>query len=449
MQIALPMKAETRQLVKLALPIILSSLLHMTYGIIDMVWVGHLGSEAVAAVGTAGFYLKLGWALSSVITMGAMVLVSHNVGSDNKQALQSYIATAANTILAMGLLYSLVMFLMPQYLIGFFQIQSQAVIEMAESYLKISSAAVVLSFLNLLFTAILNAHGKTKLSFRSALYGNIINIILDPIFIMLLQWGVEGAAWASVIAQAGSSLYFFYVIYKKRLITFNWFHFCWQHLGKMIKIGSSVAIQRILFTLIAIILGRIVASWGTDAIAAQKLGLQIESISFMLMGGMMQASSIMTGQSYGAGNYERIRTIYRSGMKTSAWIGLFATLLFVAFPNQLLSLFVNDPDTIKIGSSYLIIVGLSQLFMSLEMLTAGAYNGQGLTKYPASVSIIFTSLRIPLALLLSTKTTLGIMGIWWSISITSMLKGVVLYLLYRRREAKLLEIEKETISKHP
>lgn len=95
--------------------------------------------------------------------------------------------------------------------------------------------------------------------------------------------------------------------------------------------------------------------------------------------------------------------------------------------------------TIEIGSAYLRIVGFSQLFATLEILTSGAYTGQGLTKYPATVSIVFTTMRIPLALLLGKSMGMGIDGVWWSISLTSVIKGIVLYLLYRKREKELEE----------
>lgn len=85
------------------------------------------------------------------------------------------------------------------------------------------------------------------------------------------------------------------------------------------------------------------------------------------------------------------------------------------------------------------IVGFSQLFATLEILTSGAYTGQGLTKYPATVSIVFTTMRIPLALLLGKSMGMGIDGVWWSISLTSVIKGIVLYLLYRKREKELEE----------
>jgi len=100
---------------------------------------------------------------------------------------------------------------------------------------------------------------------------------------------------------------------------------------------------------------------------------------------------------------------------------------------------VKEAATIEIGSAYLRIVGFSQLFATLEILTAGAYTGQGLTKYPATVSIVFTTMRIPLALLLGKSMGMGIDGVWWSISLTSVIKGIVLYLLYRKREKEFKE----------
>ena len=100
---------------------------------------------------------------------------------------------------------------------------------------------------------------------------------------------------------------------------------------------------------------------------------------------------------------------------------------------------MKEAATIEIGSAYLRIVGFSQLFATLEILTSGAYTGQGLTKYPATVSIVFTTMRIPLALLLGKSMGMGIDGVWWNISLTSVIKGIVLYLLYRKREKELEE----------
>ena len=219
------------------------------------------------------------------------------------------------------------------------------------------------------------------------------------------------------------------------------FHF--KEIGRstykaLLKVGSAGASQRIFFTLIAIVLGKIVASFGSDAIAAQKIGLQIESLTFMVIAGIQQALSIMVGQAHGGRRIQDINHLYLSALKIGGVIAISTTILFLSIPSQLIAIFVDNPETIEIGKYYIIIVGISQLFMALEMITGGAFNGQGLTHYSATISIIFTTMRIPLAIYLCS-TSLGIYGVWWSISITSIIKGIISAIIYRIKFNKLLK----------
>ena len=430
----------TQRLIKLALPIILASLLQMTYNITDMFWVGRIGSDAVAAVGSASFFINLGWALSSIVSIGAVVRISQAVGAKKELLSRQYASAAIIMGLIFGLAYTFLLLFFPHELIGFFKMDNIWVNENAAAYLQISSIGVIISFLNITFTAILNARGKTKLSFRAVLYGNIINLILDPLFIILLDGGVEGAAWATILSRLVSLIYFYLIIYKQQLIKFAFRSINFKCFTSLLKIGFPGAIQRVLFTLIAIIIGRLVSGWGVDAIAAQKIGIQIESITFMVVGGVQQAISIVVGQNFGAKNYKYIDRLYISALRVSGVVGLVSTALFIAIPEELVSIFIDNPDTIRIGSQYLMIVGISQLFMCLEMVTGGVYNGQGLTHYSATVSVVFTSLRIPLAIWLSS-TSLGVSGIWWSIAISSIIKGITLATMYRFRAAKLSRME--------
>ncbi|MGL5681975.1 MAG: MATE family efflux transporter [Marinifilaceae bacterium] len=435
--------ADTHKLIKLALPIVMSSLLQMAYNIIDLFWVGRIGSDAVAAVGSATFFINLGWALSSIVSIGATVRIAQAVGAKDESLSRKYASSGMLMAVVLGLFYTAVLAIGAYPLIMFFDMKSMWVNDNATLYLQISSIGVIISFINLIFTAILNAHGKTKLSFRAVLYGNIINMILDPLFIVLLNMDVEGAAWATVLSRLASLFYFYGVIYKKRLIRFQFRGLNIKEFTSILRIGFPGAVQRVLFTAIAIVIGRIIAGWGSEAIAAQKLGLQIESITFMIVGGMQQSISIMVGQAFGAHQYARIEILYRSALKIVSIVGGLTTILFLAFPTQLIGLFVSDLETVEIGASYLVIVGLSQLFMCLEMVTGGTYNGQGLTQYSATISVVFTSLRIPLALYLGHKTGLGLEGVWWSISITSMVKGIVAAALYRFRYRELKRMAAE------
>ncbi len=424
-------------LVRLALPVVMSSLLAICYNMADIYWIGKVSSDAVAAVGSAGLFVNLGIALCSIVSMGTMVTISQSVGSRDRLLQNRYAASALALGLSLGVVYSIVLIICPELLIGILDIQEAWVVEAAESYLRVMGMGIILLFLNLTCTAILNAHGKTKLSFRSVLYGNIINMVLDPIFILVLDWGVEGAAAATVAAWAISFAYFYWTLIKQRLVSIKLRRVHLGALKRIVRIGSASAIHRLSFTAVTIVIGSIVASFGADAIAAQKVGFQVESLTFMVIGGLQQALQIVVGQSYGAGNMIGIKKFYHSALKLGFIISTITTTIFLLFPEELISFFVSDPETIETGRGYMVILGFSQLFMTMEMITGGAFNGQGLTYYSATISIVFTVLRIPLAIILSA-TPLGILGVWWSISITSILKGIVSMIVYRRRYRKEL-----------
>ncbi len=430
--------SNTKQLIHLALPIIMSLLLQMTYNMIDLYWVGHISSDAVAAVGSANFFVYLGMAICSIVSIGTTIKISQAVGAKDIRMQNKYATASMILGFIIGVVYIGVLLLFAEQLLSFLDIDNEWVNEKAALYLRVIAVGTLFSYANVVFTAILNAHGKTKLSFKAVLYGNIVNIILDPIFIFVFDWGVVGAAWATVVSWLVSFIYFYAIIYKRKLIVFYVKRLEISVYKALLKVGSAGATQRILFTIIAIVLGKIVASFGTDAIAAQKIGLQIESLTFMVVAGVQQSLSIMVGQAYGSKQIRDIQHLYSSALKIGGSIALATTVIFLVIPSELISIFVDNPQTIEIGKYYLIIIGLSQFFMALEMVTGGAFNGQGLTHYSATISVVFTLLRIPLAIYLCS-TSLGIYGVWCSISISSIIKGIVSTIIYRMKFSKLLK----------
>ncbi|MCK4503725.1 MAG: MATE family efflux transporter, partial [Desulfuromonadales bacterium] len=378
----------------------------MAYNLTDMIWVGRLGSNAVAAVGSAGFYLHLAWALISILIIGANIKISQSVGAKKQYSWGRFATTAVWGAVFLAFIYVLFLFSFAGDLIGFFRLQDVAIEQTAQSYLLISAGGILFSFLSMLFGAILNAHGLTTISFKAMVTGTLINVILDPILIFWAGLGVQGAAIATIIAQLVVVIYFgkYFLTSKKAFFTGGWLSL--HGLKKMVLVGAPVSIQRIVFTLISIVLARIIAEWGPQAIAVQKIGVQIEAITYMFTGGLMQAMRIMVGQSFGARDIVRIGLIYQAGLKVAIGIGLVSSLLFLAVPGLLFSVFLQEPESIEMGKDYLMILGLSQIFMCIEMITAGAYHGMGLTRISATVSVIFTSLRIPLAYALGMWTFL-------------------------------------------
>lgn len=422
---------DTSLLLKLALPIFGSSLLQTTYNLTDIFWVGHISTNAVASVGTATFFINLGWAISSLIVMGVGVKISHAVGKRNNEEAARYAMVGIYGIIALALAYSILLFTQAYRLINFFRLQNSSVVQDAVFYMRVASGGIILTLFNFLLTAIVSAHGFTVLALKASLTGTLTNIVLDPLLIFVFHQGVAGAAYATILARAASILVFFFLISKYKQIYFSRKNLLWQHWQKVLRIGLPTALQRSSFIVIYIFIGRIVAEWGASAIAVQRIGLHIESLSFMFTGGLSQAMAIAVGQQYGAGNLKRVQGIFNKGLALAFLIGGVGTLLFLSVPERLFSLFLHDKESIGMGADYLRILAISQIFVALEMISAGAFNGLGKTKFPAFISIVFSSLRIPFAYFFGFYTALNLDGVWWSISGSSIVKGVLLYLMFK------------------
>ena len=418
-------------LFKLALPIIGAHLLHTAYNLTDMIWVGELGSNAVAAVGSAGFFINIGWALASVITVGVNVKIAHSIGAKDLNSAGRFAITGFWGIGILSLIFTSILLAWPDEFIGFFQMKDAQVNKMATSYLVIAAAGGILNFTTLFFISIFNAQGKTKISLKASLIGTSLNIILDPIFIFLLDLGVEGAAYASIIGRAVSLSYFIFVFKRGSIIRLKGYLPYLDKIKAIVQVGFPAAIQRISFSLIYIVMARIIASWGPTAIAVQKIGVQIEAFTFMIVGGLMQAVTITVGKHYGAKDMNQIPKVVRAAWQMAFGVGLMTTLMFVLIPETLFSIFVPEQESILMGKSYLNILAFSQLFMCMEMIAAANFHGVGKTSVPAIVSVIFTSLRIPIAYVLGFYTFLGLNGVWWSISATSIMKGVLLFFILK------------------
>lgn len=198
---------------------------------------------------------------------------------------------------------------------------------------------------------------------------------------------------------------------------------------EVLKISFPASAQSLIFTFISMVIAKIVIRFGTDAIATQKIGIQIESITWMTIGGLQGAIAAFVGQNYGAKKVERIHEGYQYALKIVTIFSLIITFIFLLFPKPIFSIFISDAKVIDMGVGYMVAIAFSQVFMAFEMLSVGAFNGIGKTHAPPIVSITFTALRIPMALVLSNL--FGLSGVWWSISISSIFKGIVLVLWYK------------------
>ena len=390
---------------KLALPIMGTSLIQMAYNLTDMIWIGRIGANAVAAVGSAGMYMWLSNGISTLAKMGGQVRVGQSIGSQNKKDAAQYASATIQLGIIFGVIYGMITLLFHSQMIGFFHLTSPDVIKDAEIYLIITCGFVVINFVNQIFTSLMTAIGNSHHPFVATAIGLVINIVLDPLLIFGLHMGVMGAAIATVIAQAIVLILMLYYA-KKDKILFDEMRVMQKNTSsifmKIIKIGFPTGIQSMCFTFISMVIARFIAGYGDVAIAVQKVGSQIESISWMSAEGFGNALNAFVAQNYGAENIERVKKGTFSALKTCMIWGVFTTLVLLIFPQFIFKIFISEKDVIPLGIDYLQILAFSQLFMCIESTLAGALNGLGKTFIPSSVSIVLTVARIPLVMILST-----------------------------------------------
>ena len=411
----------------LALPIMGSSFLQFTYNLIDMMWVGRLGSGAVASIGSSSLYINIGNAINSLVVIGTGIKVAHAIGRNDSNEVKEYINSGIiiNTII--GIIFGLVLILAGKGFIGFLNLNNYEVERNAYHYLALNAPILFFAFFNMMYTRILGSFGNNKLAFKINAVGVILNIILDPILIYVFKFGVIGAGLSTL--SANIIMFFLFRINSNGILNYT-FGICVDYvkIKEIARLGFPMAFQRILFTIINILLAKIIAVFGSDAIAAQKVGVQIESIAYMIIGGLNGAVASFTGQNFGASKFKRIKEGYKSALLIGIIYSMVMACAFLLFNKPMIRLFIRDEATIVIAAAYLKAVAFSQIFSAIEMISNGLFTGIGKPNIPASISIIFTSLRIPFALLLIKP--FGINGIWLSISLSSILKGIFAYLLY-------------------
>lgn len=421
----------------MAVPLISASFIQMAYSMTDMLWLGHLGTSSVAAAGAAGFFTWLCNAFSLLTKIGSEITISQSIGSKDLKRANIYANQAIKLSVFLAFGYACFILCFAPRLIGIFDFDAD-VSEQAIGYMRIVAPGLFCQFNNNTFSGLYNGQGNSKTPFRVSAVGLIVNIVLDPLLIYgygpFPALGTAGAAIATAISQ-----FVVFCIFARKVFS-NYFSLGKitlfaplnkQFARRIATLGLPVSIENSMFSIFSLTLATVAARWGAVGVATQSIGSQIEAISWMTAAGFSTALGSFTGQNYGAGNYERIRKGYWLTLRISCSIGAVAGILFWVFNKEIFSVFVNEEPAIIAGGEYLKILALSQLFMVMEAVTAGAFNGCGNTNPPALVSIVFTGMRIPMAYWLTTFPGLGLTGIWWSVTISSIIKGSVLFLWFR------------------
>lgn len=433
-----------RQLLTLALPLLAISFIQMAYNLVDLIWIGRLGSEAVAAVGSVGMLMWMMNSVAIISKVSAEITIGQSIGARRFDKAAIYASHTTTIAIILGLFFGILFFLFPNPYISFYKLETDIALE-AINYLRIIALGIPFVFLTLNFSGIYVGSGRSDIPFYFNAVGLFMNIVLDPLLIFgigpLPEMGVKGAALATVLSQGvATGLFLFHMKRKKGLLgKYSLIvKLRWKYTANILKLGFPVAAMNIYFAFINMNLARIASIYGGHlGIMSQTTGGQIEGITWNSSSGFSTALGSFTAQNYAANKIKRALSAYRGTLLLMGILGSITTIAFMVFGENIFSVFVPEKEAYEAGGAYLFILGISQIFMMLEITTQGMFNGLGRTSPPAVISIIFNTVRIPLAIFLANK--IGVTGVWWSITITSIFKGVILLIWYSIVKSRLLK----------
>jgi putative MATE family efflux protein len=430
-----------KKLLALAAPIVASNLMQMAYNLTDMFWLAKLGPKAVAASGAAGMYMWLSMGFLLLGRMGTEIGVSQSLGRGDKKGALGYSQNSLAIAVIAGVLYGAFLLIFREPCIGFFRFREPEVSRDAVTYLSIVAAFMPLNFGMAVIGGAFTAAGDSRTPFVVMAIGIAANVVLDPLFIQVLDLGVAGAAMATVISQTLVLVSVLIGYFGLGVRPFAGFRLLGPvekpKVTQILRWSTPIALENIFFAFLSMVTSRVEAGFGADAVAVSRVGSQVESLSWLIGAGFGSALVVFIGQNYGAGKKERIKEVIRLSVLIMSLWGLFV-MAFIWFAGPFVfSLFFPGRELLGLGTSYLRIFTFCQLSMNLEAVGSGAFKGSGKT-IPPSVVVISTNALKPFLAWILSCTSLGLHGVWIGVVISSNLRGIWMNLWYalesRRRK---------------
>jgi putative MATE family efflux protein len=422
---------EGKLIFKFAAPMLLGNVFQQLFSVVDSIVVGKfIGKQALAAVGASFPVIFIMVSLIIGLVMGTTVVISQYFGAKDFVKVKRAIDTMYIYTTIAGVITTIVGLIISEPLLRMLKLPDE-IMPQALQYLRIYLSGNVIFFGYNGTSAVLRGLGDSKTPLYFLIVATVANIILVILFVAVFHWGVSGAAYATLAANAlafGLAIYWLNKTHKLIRIAIGGLHFDRETFRQSVGIGLPTGIQQTLVALGALALLGIVNTFGTDVIAGFSVASRLDALAMIPAMSFSQALSTFVGQNIGANKPERIRAGLISTVKMSGIVTV-ATSIFIVFTGHLLMrLFSNDPEVIRLGDQYLTIVSSFYILFTFMFIYTGLMRGAGDTMIPMFISLLSLWLiRIPMAWMLSGK--IGAAGIWWAIP-AGWLIGLILSFMY-------------------
>ncbi|MCC0684588.1 MATE family efflux transporter [Clostridioides sp. ZZV15-6383] len=431
-----------------AMPMLIGSLFQQLYNTADSIIVGRfIGKEAMAAVSGANPIMFLLVAALMGVSLGFSILVSQFYGSGDLKKVKATIDTTYILLFIGSILISILGIVFGGPLLKLMN-TPESVFAQSKLYLNIIFSGILFSAGYNSVSAILRGLGDSVTPLYFLIIATILNIVLDLTFIVVLRMGVEGVALATIIAQAVSFIIsIIYLNKKHEVLKFKIKGIVYDNkiFKDGLRLGLPSGVQQMLFSIGNMALQFLVNSYGTSAMAAFGAGLRIENFISLPIMNLGSAVSTFVAQNIGAGENERVKKGIRESIKMTLVLAVTVIALILLFRENLIALFNTDKDVIKIGSSYLFIIGPFFLFIGTSFVLSSAMKGAGDSMFALISSIVSLWLgRLPASYMLSKF--FGTDGIWMGIPFGWTLGLIVTVIYYKKGHWKTKAIVNHRIN---
>ncbi len=431
-------------ILQFATPMLIGNVFQQLYNVTDSIIVGRfLGKEALAAVGASFPLIFMLISFVIGIATGSTIVIAQYFGAKDMVKVRRSIDTMYIFLFFASLLIMVLGIAFSGYIFRLIRLP-QEIIPQATLYMNVYLTGMVFFFGFNGTSAVLRGLGDSKTPLYFLIISTLTNIVFDLLFVVVFKWGIAGAAWATVLSQAGAFIsLILYLNRRHEMVKLTWRKLEWDKtiFLQSIRIGVPTGFQQTFVSLGMLALLRIVNDYGTDTVAAYSVAGRIDGLAALPAMNFGAALSSYTGQNIGAGKIKRVKEGLVATLNLSTITAGVTSLLVMIFRYQLMALFTNDQEVIAIGGRYLLIVGGFYIMFSSMFVIGGVMRGAGDTLIPMFITLFsLWIIRIPIAWVLSRR--IGVDGIWWAIPIAWFFGMSFSYIYYRMGKWKLKSVVK-------
>lgn len=437
----------SRAITLLAIPMVLEMAMESLFGIVDVFFVAHLGSDALATVALTESLIMPLFAVALGLSMGTTAIIARRIGEKDEG--QASIAAVQSILLGLAVSAAVGVagyLLAPKLLRAMGATES--IIHIGQGYTRTILGGSATIFLLFLINAVFRGAGDPSIAMRSLWLANLINIVLNPCLILGLgpfpALGVTGSAIGTTIGRGTGVLYQLWCLRRgagRIHIRREDIRVDWQVMWRLIRLSTGGTVQYFINVASWIALVRMAASFGSTAIAGYTLAVRIIIFGILPSWGMSNAAATLVGQNLGAKRPDRAeQSVWKAGFFNMCFLGGLG-LIFIIFAPFIVRLFTNDPGVVAISATMLRTVSYGYVFYAYGMVIVQSFNGAGDTRTPTIINLFCYWLwQIPLAYLLAFHTSLGITGVFWAITVAESTMAVVGVLVFRRGKWRTVQV---------